>query len=164
MVQSGFRPSHAVIRSAFPGFVSRVEGAVSGRYASPAAIWTRRAPLLDSDSTPTLQWRESKRLLQEHEYGLDATARMPVLLGDLDLFSPFAFQVMQDDAASPALRRMRRVEEEKRKAAKPGKHKTLVTRGMMGKIYPYIYSLENFARLHRRAVEHARITGGMNGR
>jgi len=47
-------------------------------------------------------------------------------------------------------------DKEKLKALKPASHKALVTKGLMGKIYAHIHSLENFARLYSRAVARAR--------
>lgn len=112
-------------------------------------------PLFDEAGEPTPQWQVAERLLQEYENDLDATAQMCAFFVDLDLFSPFTFRVMQDEVPGLTLQGMHRIDEEKLKALKPGKHKTLVTRGLMGKIYAHIHSLENFARLYRRALARA---------
>ena len=112
--------------------------------------------LFDPAGAPTPQWQAAERLLQEYENDLEATARMCAHFADLELYSPFTFQVMQDEAPSLTLQGMHRIDEEKLKALKPDRHKALVTQGLMGKIYAHIHSLENFARLYRRAVERAR--------
>ena len=75
----------------------------------------------------------------------------------LDLFSPFTFQVVQNDLPGLKLQGMHRIDEQKLKALKPAEHKALVTKGLMGKIYAHIHSLENFARLYTRAVARARV-------
>jgi hypothetical protein len=112
--------------------------------------------LFDVAGAPTPQWQAAERLLQEYETDLDTTAQMCALFKDLDLFAPFTFQIMQDDAPSLKLQGMHRIDERKLKALKPASHKALVTKGYMGKIYAHIHSLENFARLYARAVARAR--------
>jgi len=111
--------------------------------------------LFDAAGEPMPQWRAAERLLQEYETDLDRTAQMCALLGELELFSPFAFQIVQDEAPSLKLQGMHRIDEQKLKALKPASHKALVTKGVMGKIYAHIHSLENFARLYARAVARA---------
>ena len=113
-------------------------------------------PLFDGAGEPTAQWQAAERLLQEYENDLDATAQMCALFAELDLFSPFTFQVMQGEAPGLKLQGMHRIDEQKLKALKPARHKALVTQGLMGKIYAHIHSLENFARLYQRAVARVR--------
>ena len=113
-------------------------------------------PLFDAKGEPTPQWQAAERLLQEYENDLDTTAQMCATFKDLGLFSPFTFQIMQDDVPGLKLQGMHRIDEEKLKALKPNQHKSLVAKGLMGKIYAHIHSLENFARLYARAVDRAR--------
>jgi len=123
---------------------------IASSYLSPQGM-----PLFDAAGEPMPQWQAAERLLQEYENDLDATAQMCALFGELSLFSPFTFRVMQDEVPGLTLQGMHRIDEEKLKALKPGKHKTLVSKGLMGKIYAHMHSLENFARLYRRAVARA---------
>lgn len=116
----------------------------------------RGAALFDAAGDPSPQWEAAQRLLQEYQHDLEATARMCAVFGDLDLLSPFTFQVMQGEAPGLRLQGMYRIDEQKLKALEPEKHKALVTEGLMGKIYAHIHSLENFARLYQRAVARAR--------
>ncbi len=116
----------------------------------------RGVPLFDAAGEPTPQWQAARRLIEEYEKDLDATAQMCAFFGDLDLFSPFTFQVRQSEAPDLTLQGMHRIDEQKLKALEPSKHKELVAQGLMGKIYAHIHSLENFARLYQRAVERAR--------
>lgn len=114
------------------------------------------APLFDAAGAPTPLWQAAERLLRHYENDLEASARMCALLGDLDLFSPFTFQIMQGEAPGLTLQGMHRIDEQKLRALKPSKHKALVTEGIMGKIYAHIHSLENFARLYDRAQAKAK--------
>jgi hypothetical protein len=116
----------------------------------------RGTPLFDAGGEPSPQWLAAQRLLQEYQNDLEATARMCAALGELDLLSPFTFQVMQGEAPGLRLQGMYRIDEHKLEALKPEKHKALVSGGLMGKIYAHIHSLENFARLYQRAVARAR--------
>ncbi len=112
--------------------------------------------LFEATGEPTPQWQAMQHLLQEFENDLDATAQMCALLRDLDLYSPFTFQLMQGVAPGLKLQGMHRIDEKKFKALKPARHKALISAGLMGKIYAHIHSLENFARLYHRAVARAR--------
>lgn len=113
--------------------------------------------LFDAKGEPTARWQAAERLLQEYETDLDTTAQMCAMFKQLDLFSPFTFQVVQNDLPGLKLQGMHRIDEQKLKALKPAEHKALVTKGLMGKIYAHIHSLENFARLYTRAVARARV-------
>ena len=114
------------------------------------------APLFDAKGEPTPQWQAAERLLQEYENDLDTTAQMCAAFKELNLFSPFTFQIVQDEVPGLKLQGMHRIDEHKLKALKPVNHKALVASGLMGKIYAHFHSLENFARLYSRAVERAR--------
>jgi hypothetical protein len=109
-------------------------------------------PLFDENGESTSQWQSVERLLQEYENDLDRTAQMCEIFRKLDLFSPFTFQIMQDDVPGLKLQGMYRIDDAKLKALKPTNHKALVTKDLMGKIYAHFHSLENFARLYARAV------------
>lgn len=112
--------------------------------------------LFDAKGEPTARWQAVERLLQEYETDLDTTAQMCALFKQLDLFSPFTFEIVQNDLPGLKLQGMHRIDEQKLNALKPAKHKALVTKGLMGRIYAHIHSLENFARLYTRAVARAR--------
>jgi hypothetical protein len=114
------------------------------------------SPLYDAKGESTPQWQAAERLLREYENDLATTAQMCATLKQLDLFSPFTFQVTQNDVAGLKLQGMHRIDEQKLRALEPASHKALVTQGLMGKIYAHIHSLENFARLYTRAVARTR--------
>lgn len=149
----------------YPFCISRLQ--VQGGQRSEKVVCVASAqlsrqgtPLFDAAGEPTPQWQAAQGLLQEYENDLEATARMCAFFGELDLFSPFTFQIMQGEAPSLTLQGMHRIDEKKLEALKPAKHKALVTRGWMGKIYAHIHSLENFTRLYRRAVARAQAPAG----
>ncbi len=112
-------------------------------------------PLFSEEGKPTSQWLVAERLLEEYENDLETTAQMCAIFKHMDLFSPFTFQVTQDDVPGLKLQGMHRIDEQKLCALTPANHKALVIKGFMSKIYAHIHSLENFARLYTRAVAQA---------
>jgi len=121
-----------------------------------AQLHRQGTPLFDAEGAATPQWQAAQRLLEEYENDLDATARTCALLFELDLFAPFTFQVTRDATPQLTLQGMHRIDEDKLKALDAGKHKELVTQGLMGKIYAHLHSLDNFARLYRRSAARTR--------
>ena len=144
----------------YPFCISRlnVEGAprdekvvcIATAYLDPHGL-----PLFGEDGKPAPQWLVAERLLEEYENDLETTAQMCAIFQHMDLFSPFTFQVTQDDVPGLKLQGMHRIDEQKLKALKAANHKALVTHGFMSKIYAHIHSLENFARLYTRALAQA---------
>ena len=144
----------------YPFCISRLDVAGEPRTEKVVCIATayldpNGLPLFDVKGDSTPQWRAAERLLEEYEADLDATAQMCQTFKLLDLFSPFTFQVTQNDVPGLTLQGMHRIDEQKLKALRPASHKALVAKGLMGKIYAHIHSLENFARLYSRAVARA---------
>ncbi len=146
----------------YPFCISRLNAEGTTRNEKVVCIATSHldphgVPLFDASGEPTPQWRIAERLLEEYENDLDTTAQMCATLKQLDLLSPFTFQVTQEDVPGLKLQGMHRIDEQKLKALKPASHKALVTKGLMSKIYAHIHSLENFARLYSRAVTRANV-------
>ena len=108
--------------------------------------------LFSADGTPAAPWGPIERLLSEYEADLDLTAGMCATFAKLGLFSPFQFQVLESNAPSLTLEGMYRIDETRLHALKPLSIKTLVTHGLMDRIYAHFHSLENFARLYERAL------------
>jgi hypothetical protein len=145
----------------YPFCISKLAVAGEPRSEKLVCIATARLDpqgmmLFDAKGEPTARWQAAERLLREYEADLDTTAQMCATFKRLDLFSPFTFQVVQKDLPDLTLQGMHRVDEQKLTALKPAEHKALVTKGLMGKIYAHIHSLENFGRLYSRAVARAR--------
>jgi len=149
----------------YPFCISRLN--VGGKARSEKVVCIATAyldsqglPLFDAKGAPTPQWQAAERLLQEYETDLETTAEMCATFKQLDLFSPFTFQITQNDVPGLKLQGMHRIDEHKLRALKPASHKALVTKGLMSKIYAHIHSLENFARLYTRAVARAGAAAG----
>jgi hypothetical protein len=111
--------------------------------------------LYDESGQMSAPWQNIERLLQQYESDLELTTQMCAMLDKLGLFSPFQFQVMQGTAAAFTMKGMHRIDEKKLGELKPASHKALVTKGLMGRIYAHIHSLENFGRLYTRGVARA---------
>jgi len=144
----------------YPFCISRLKVEDAPRSEKVVCIATdyldpRGSPLFDANGDPTPPWQAAERLLQEYEADLDTTAQMCATFAELDLLSPFTFQITQDGAPGLTLQGMHRIDEQKLKALRPASHKALVVKGLMGKIYAHIHSLENFPRLYARALARA---------
>ena len=111
--------------------------------------------LYDEAGQPSATWQSIERLLEQYENDLELTGQMCAMLAKLELFSPFEFQVKQGDTAAFTLKGMHRIDEKKLAELRPANHKALVTKGLMGRIYAHLHSLENFARLYTRALARA---------
>lgn len=108
--------------------------------------------LYESDGRATKQWEVKERLLQDYETDLDLTAQMCAIFAKLELLVPFTMQVMENSAPALELKGMYRIDEARFTDLKPTHHKALVTKGLMGKVYAHLHSLENFGRLYNKAV------------
>ena len=142
----------------YPFCVSKlyVDGAPRGERivcVAKAHLNERGVALFDAAGAPTEQWSSIEKLLTEYESDLDLTAQMCATLAKLGLFSPFQFQVIESASPELTLEGMYRIDEAKLLALKPLSMKALVTRGLMGRIYAHMHSVENFARLYQRAAE-----------
>ena len=151
-----------------PAFVRRYPFCISKLYVDgqprserlvcivKAYLDAQGAALFDGGENPTAQWQAIERLLQGYEDDLDTTARFCAILSKLDLLSPFKFEVMNDDKAMLTIQGMYRVDETKLNDLKPASLKALATKGMMGRIYAHMHSLERFGNLYTRAEARAR--------
>ncbi|HEX4327477.1 MAG TPA: SapC family protein [Burkholderiales bacterium] len=101
-----------------------------------------------SDNTePLPRWTAIEKLLQEYEADLERVREMCGILGDYGLLEPFAMQASLNAGGSMQLGGMYRVAEAKMEFLNAGQHKNLIRKGIMGRIYLHLLSLENFARL-----------------
>lgn len=111
--------------------------------------------LFDPQGAPAPRWQAIERLLSEYEGDLDLTAQMCAALARLQLFQPFALQVIEGERTGMKLQGMFRVDEASLHNLKPASHKVLVNKGFMGRIYAHLHSLENFQRLYARTTRAA---------
>lgn len=107
----------------------------------------RGEALFDESGAPTARWREIEKLLHEYEADLVRTEEMCGILRDYGLLEPFSLEAALADGPKWQLGGMYRVNEKKLEFLKAEECRTLIKKGIMGKIYTHLLSLENFGRL-----------------
>ena len=75
---------------------------------------------------------------------------MCAILADYALLEPFTLQTSLKERGAMNLGGMYRVDERKLEFLNAAQHKNLIRKGIMGRIYAHLISLENFARLLAR--------------
>jgi hypothetical protein len=106
--------------------------------------------MFDGAGSPLPRWTAVGKLLEEFERDLERTREMCGILGDFGLLEPFTLQAVDEGAQPFNLGGMYRVEEKKLEVLNAAQHKTLLRKGIMGRIFAHLISLENFARLLAR--------------
>jgi hypothetical protein len=107
--------------------------------------------LFDKDSKPVEKWAPIERLLREYEADLDRTRELCAILADYQLLEPFTMQATQGSGGQPLnLAGMFRVKEEKLEHLNAAQHKNLFKKGIVGRIYAHLLSLENFGKILAR--------------
>lgn len=107
-------------------------------------------PMFDADGKPTPQWESISKLLEEYERDLERTREMCDILTEYALFEPFTLQATLKDAGPLNLGGMSRISEKNLEFLNAAQHKNLIKKGIMGRVYAHLISLENFARLLAR--------------
>lgn len=107
----------------------------------------RGEALFDESGAPTARWREIEKLLHEYEADLVRTEEMCGILRDYGLLEPFSLEAALAGGRKWQLGGMYRVNEKKLEFLKAEECRTLIKKGIMGKIYTHLWSLENFGRL-----------------
>ena len=111
-------------------------------YASDAG-----EPMFADDGSPLERWKPIEKLLNEYEADLERTREMCAILADYALLEPFTLQAVLKSGGSMNLGGMYRVEEKKLEFLNAAQHKNLIKKGIMGRIYAHLLSMDNFARL-----------------
>lgn len=112
--------------------------------------------MFDAAGSPLPRWQGIGSLLEEFERDLERTREMCGILADFGLLEPFTLQAVLEGAEPMNLGGMARVDEKKLELLNAAQHKTLIRKGVMGRIYAHLISLENFARLlARKAASNA---------
>jgi hypothetical protein len=112
--------------------------------------------LFDAQGKPTERWVNIERLLREYEADLERTRELCAILADYQLFEPFTMQATPAGGAAPInLAGMYRVKEDKLEHLNAAQHKNLFKKGIVGRIYAHLLSLENFGRLLARRPKQA---------
>lgn len=111
--------------------------------------------MFDAEGKPLPKWQSISKLLQEYEVDLERSREMSAILSDYELLEPFAMQAQPKAGAAMNLTGMHRVNEKKLEFLNAGQLKNLVKKGVMGRVYAHLISLDNFGRLLDRKVDRA---------
>jgi hypothetical protein len=103
--------------------------------------------MFDAEGKSLPKWQPMEKLLQEYEADLDRSREMSSILSDYALLEPFSMQAQTKAGAAMNLTGMYRVDEKKMEFLNSSQHKNLIKKGVMGRIYAHLLSLDNFARL-----------------
>jgi len=114
------------------------------------AISNKGERLFDDGGEPLPDWARRQKLLFEYESDLVRTEEMCKLLVEHDLLEQFTVRISQTSSQSVQLTGLYRVSEMKLHALPPTVFRQLVQRGVLGRIYAHLLSLDNFNRLEAR--------------
>ena len=106
--------------------------------------------MFDDAGAPTERWNMINKLLNDYEADLERSREMCPILSDYSLLEPFTMQATLKDSGPMNLGGMYRVEEKKLEFLNAAQHKNLIKKGIMGRIYAHLLSLDNFGRLLAR--------------
>src|SRR6267154_1389057 len=81
---------------------------------------------------------------------ISSGCEMCAILADYALLEPFTLEASLRESGTMNLGGMHRVDERKLEFLNAAQHKNLIRKGIMGRIYAHLISLENFARLLAR--------------
>lgn len=110
--------------------------------------------MFDAEGKPTPRWAQIEQLLREYEADLERTRELCAILADYELFEPFTMQATPASGAQPLnLAGMYRVQEAKLEHLNAAQHKNLFKKGIVGRIYAHLLSLENFGPLLARRAK-----------
>jgi SapC len=107
-------------------------------------------PLFDEQGEPLAKWKDLQRLLVEYEADLERGRELCAILADYALLQPFSMQATLTQGGQMQLTGMHRVDETKIEHLNANQFKNLAAKGILGRIYAHLLSLENFSRLLRR--------------
>ena len=106
--------------------------------------------MFDDSGTPLPRWRPIETLLKEYEADMERGREMCAILADYALLEAFTLQASLDQGGTLRFGGMYRVDEKKLEFLNSAQHRTLIRKGVMGRIYAHLISLDNFARLLAR--------------
>jgi len=128
------------------------------------AINDKGEKLFDDKGKALPEWEQREKLLFEFEADLTRTEEMCRLLAQHKLLEPFSMQAVPNGGEPLQLTGMYRVAEEKLAELDGAALKELVQKGVLGRVYAHLMSLDNFRRLlDRRAAVAARTAAGKAG-
>ena len=105
--------------------------------------------MFDDAGAPLARWLPIEKLLREYETDIERAREMCAILSDYALLEPFTLQASLM-GGTMSFGGMFRVDEKRLESLNAAQHKTLIRKGIMGRIYAHLMSLDNFARLIAR--------------
>jgi hypothetical protein len=105
--------------------------------------------MFDDKGAPLSAWLPIEKLLRDYEGDIDLAVEMCAILSDYALLEPFSLQGSLKSGPM-SFGGMYRVDEKRLEFLNAAQHKTLLRKGITGRIYAHLISLENFARLIAR--------------
>jgi len=111
------------------------------------AITDKGEKLFDDKGNPLPEWEARQKLLFEYEADLARTEEMCKLLAQHQLLEPFTMQATPNQGDPLQLTGMYRVAEAKLADLDAATLKDLLQKGVLGRIYAHLLSLDNFQRL-----------------
>lgn len=109
--------------------------------------------LFDDQGEPLAKWKDMRRLLTEYEADLERARELCSILSDYALLEPFSMQATLAAGDQMQLTGMHRVAEKKVEHLNAAQFKNLAKKGILGRIYAQLLSMENFSRLLQRKAE-----------
>jgi hypothetical protein len=106
--------------------------------------------MFDDQGEPSAKWRDMQRLLAEYEADLERARELCAILADYALLEPFSMQAKTAQGGALQLTGMHRVDEKKIEHLNVSQFKNLAKKGVLGRLYAHLLSLENFSRLLER--------------
>jgi len=117
--------------------------------------------VFDDGGAPLPAWLPIEKLLRDYEADIDLVREMCSVLSDYSLLEPFTLQAALAGGAM-SFGGMYRVDEKRLEFLNAAQHRTLIRKGIMGRIYAHLISLDNFTRLVAR--KEARVSATRTGR
>lgn len=118
--------------------------------------------MFDDAGAPLQRWLPIEKLLREYESDIEHARQMCAILSDYALLEPFTLQASLK-SGTMNFGGMYRVDEKRLEFLNAPQHKTLLRKGIMGRIYAHLMSLDNFARLVARKEAMAAATESARG-
>jgi SapC protein len=117
-------------------------------------------PMFDDAGAPLPRWLPIEKLLRDYEADIERGREMCAILADYALMEAISLQASVR-GGTVNFGGMYRVDEKKLEFLNAAQHKTLIRKGVMGRIYAHLISLDNFARLvvRKEAAETASRSG-----
>lgn len=130
------------------------------------AVTDKGEKLYDDKGNALPEWEVRQKLLFEYEADLGRTEEMCRLLAQHQLLEPFTMQATPNEGESLQLGGMFRIAEARLAGLDAAALKDLVQKGVLGRVYAHLLSLDNFQRLlgRRAATPKPAVSGKPGGK